>query len=71
MVTEKIAAHVNDNIRRVMDLGFLTVLVLFDYSKAFDTIDHTIILSILHNMGFQTQFLSGFMVICWIVYNRF
>ena len=37
-----------DNIYNSIDLGSLTLLVSLDLSPAFDTIDHSILLSILH-----------------------
>jgi len=40
-----------DDICRALDDGELTALVLLDYSKAFDTINHSLLLSILHFIG--------------------
>lgn len=43
--------HITDDIISATDRGKITLLVLLDYSKAFDTIDHQILLSILHYIG--------------------
>jgi len=44
-------ASICDDILRNTDNGFLTALVLLDYSKAFDNINHNLLLSILHYVG--------------------
>ncbi|GJQ87566.1 hypothetical protein Trydic_g4832 [Trypoxylus dichotomus] len=38
--------------KKNVDIGNLIVLVLLDSSKAFDRIDHSLLLAILHNIGF-------------------
>ena len=40
-----------DSIRRNMDAGQLTGAIFIDFHKAFDTIDHTILLDKLHLFG--------------------
>ncbi|GJQ81686.1 hypothetical protein Trydic_g8562 [Trypoxylus dichotomus] len=40
-----------DDILSASDIGDLTVLVLLDFSKAFDRIDHSLLLAILHYIG--------------------
>lgn len=57
---------VTDDILQATDQGLVTVLVLLDYSKAFDTVNHTKLLSILSDKGFSQNavqllgdFLSG------------
>jgi len=43
------------------DQGMVTLVVLLDYSAAFDTVDHSIALSILeHNFGVTSSSLSWF-----------
>lgn len=42
---------VTDDIIKSVDDGSMTVLVLLDYSRAFDTINHELLLSILHYIG--------------------
>lgn len=40
--------NITDDILTAIDKGMLTVLVMLDYSKAFDTISHRTLLAILH-----------------------
>ena len=44
-----------DDIKRAMNANEITLAVLIDYSKAFDTIDHTILLKKLIHFGFDTK----------------
>ena len=44
-------AAVSDDIFRATDCGQLTVLVLLDYSKAFDTVSHDLLISLLKYFG--------------------
>lgn len=46
---------VTDDIITATDDNNLTVLVLLDYSKAFDRINHQLLLAILHYIGFSTS----------------
>lgn len=46
---------VTDNIFKEIDNGNASVLVLLDYSKAFDTINHSLMLAILHFIGFSAN----------------
>ena len=41
-----------DDVRMGIDRGFVTVLVLFDFSKAFDSLSHSVILTCLRDLGF-------------------
>ena len=43
--------NVVDDVVRELDNGNVTVLCLLDYSKAFDTINHKLLRSILHHIG--------------------
>lgn len=47
--------NVTDYILRATDSGLSTVLVLLDYSKAFDTLNHKTLLLILKYVGFSTE----------------
>ena len=49
--TEFAVLSFSDNIRRNMDQGQLTSAVFIDLRKAFDTVDHAILLAKLSNMG--------------------
>lgn len=42
---------ITDSILSATDKGFVSVLTLLDFSKAFDTVDHNILTSILHYIG--------------------
>lgn len=44
-------ASITDDIISANDMGLATVLVLLDFSKAFDKINHNLLLSILHYIG--------------------
>jgi len=43
----------NDNIRRNLNAGKLTVIILLDYSKAFDTVNHDHLINALYDEGFN------------------
>lgn len=45
--------NVTDDIFRASDAGKVTVLILLDYSKAFDMINHKMLISILGHIGFK------------------
>ena len=49
--TEFAALSFSDNIRRNMDQGQLTGAVFIDLRKAFDTVDHAVLLDKLSNLG--------------------
>nr|CAI5828047.1 unnamed protein product [Callosobruchus analis] len=44
---------VTDDIIRATDSGKSSILLLLDYSKAFDTLNHDLLISILHFVGFS------------------
>jgi len=50
--TQTALLHLFDNVRLGVDKGYVTVLVLFDFSKAFDSLSHTVILTCLRDIGF-------------------
>ena len=56
--TQTVILNLTDIIRRGVELDFVTILLMFDFSKAFDTIDHTILLKRLHNLGFTHHVLQ-------------
>lgn len=45
--------NITDDIIKAIDMDKTTALILIDYSKAFDTIDHELLISILHFVGFS------------------
>ena len=49
--TELAALHLVDNITNQMDKGTIPINIYLDLSKAFDTLDHTILLHKLHYYG--------------------
>lgn len=51
--TQTALLNIMDDVRSAADRGELTVLVLFDFSKAFDTIEHRLLLAKLGNLGFS------------------
>lgn len=51
-------ADINDAVLGATDKGMLTVLVLLDYSRAFDTVRHETLLLILRSIGFAEQSVS-------------
>lgn len=50
---ESALADITDDVFRAYDKGDITLLVLLDFSKAFDTISHEILLAILRYIGFS------------------
>lgn len=53
-------AHVTDDIFKARDQKKLTFLILLDYSKAFDTLDHSLLLSILQYIGMSKYVIEFF-----------
>lgn len=51
--TQSVLLRILDDVRQGIDQGLVTVLVLFDFSKAFDTLNHSLILSQLRSFGFD------------------
>ncbi|KXJ15597.1 hypothetical protein AC249_AIPGENE10297 [Exaiptasia diaphana] len=54
------ALSFSDNIRRNMDQGQLTGAVFIDLRKAFDTVDHAVLLDKLSNLGILNKELDWF-----------
>lgn len=46
---------VTDDILSATDKGYITILTLLDYSKAFDTVDHGVLLDTLMSLGFCSE----------------
>lgn len=57
---ETAMAHIVDDILRAIDDNQITTLVLLDYSRAFDTLNHSLLLAILHYIGFGRDALNFF-----------
>ena len=53
----------SDNIYRPLDDGNIAIGILIDFAKAFDTVDHKIILSKLHRYGIRAHTNNFFMYI--------
>jgi hypothetical protein len=56
--TETALIKITDDIRSAMDRSQCTILTLFDFSKAFDTVNHDILLTKLKILGFSMSSLS-------------
>ena len=52
--------QLTDFILRGMEKGFHTGIILVDLQKAFDTLDHAIVLQKLYCIGLRSQSLNGF-----------
>lgn len=52
--------HITDDILRAWDDGKLTTMVLLDYSKAFDSLNHDILLAILNYIGLSRSSIKLF-----------
>lgn len=53
-------SNVTDDILRATDAGRVTILALLDFSKAFDTLNHKILLAILHFIGLSEEAVNFF-----------
>ncbi|XP_071650007.1 uncharacterized protein [Temnothorax longispinosus] len=51
--TQTALLRISHDIRRAVDLGEIIILVLFDFSKAFDTVSHPLLLKKLRKLGFS------------------
>ena len=56
--TDTALTYLSDSIRKNMDKGKLTGLILLDLQKAFDTVNHSILTSKLKYIGFDTNSVS-------------
>ena len=51
--TQSALLRVCHDVRHAVDMGRVAILVLFDFSKAFDTLSHSKLLIKLHGLGFS------------------
>lgn len=51
---------ITDDVRRAMDSRELTVMILLDFSRAFDSVHHELLLSILRSYNFSNNVVSWF-----------
>lgn len=58
--TTTVLANITDNILRALDAGQATALILLDFSKAFDTIDHNLLCAKLTYYGFDETAVNFF-----------
>ena len=58
--TDTCLTHLTDQIRFRMDRGFYTGRVMIDFQKAFDTVDHDILLQKLKALGFDPLAIKWF-----------
>lgn len=56
--TQSALLRLTDDIRRAIDERRVTILILFDFTKAFDTIRHSILLKKLRDIGFSSNALT-------------
>ena len=56
--TQTVLLKVVDDIKKGMDEHQVTVLVLFDFSKAFDMVDHFLLLTKMRNLNFSNPVLT-------------
>ena len=61
--TNTLLLKLRNNIRTAMKKSEVTLSILIDYPKAFDTIDHRIVLEKLQNMNFVKKLLKLLVVI--------
>ena len=71
-------AYVTDSIRESIDNRELSLLILYDFSKAFDRVDHKLLLAKLRQIGFSPfallwfeSYLSNRLQQVWIDYDIF
>ena len=56
--TQTALLQVTDTIRHGIENGLITLLVLFDFSKAFDSVNHSALLTELRKLGFNKEALK-------------
>lgn len=58
--TVSVLANITDDILKSLDDGYASLLVLLDFSKAFDTLDHTLLCAKLSYFGFNENCIKFF-----------
>ncbi|XP_071637527.1 uncharacterized protein [Temnothorax longispinosus] len=58
--TQSALLRVCDDIRRAIDNGHITIMILFDFSKAFDTVPHPLLCLKLKEVGFSDEAIMWF-----------
>ena len=58
--TDFCLSYLNDNILKGFDRGMMTGMILIDLQKAFDTIDHDVLLQKLYAIGFSKRTVNWF-----------
>lgn len=53
--TQTSLLRLNEDVRKAIDYRLVTILVLFDFSKAFDTVCHVTLLRKLRTLGFSIK----------------
>ena len=66
--TNTLLLKLKDDIRTAINRSEVTLIILIDYSKAFDTIDHRILLEKLQNMNFAKNTIK---IICSYLIERY
>ena len=56
--TETTLLKIHDDIIRAMGKGEVTLLVMLDYSEAFDTVNHTKLIEKMQKLGFSSKFIK-------------
>ena len=62
--TDSRLSHLQDKVAKEFDSGLLTGMIFSDLQKAFDTIDHKILIKKMKCMGFLIMLQNGLNVIC-------
>ena len=58
--TDFCLSYLNDKILKDFDKAMMTDVILIDLQKAFDTVDHDVLLQILYDIGFSKHAVNWF-----------
>ena len=61
--TATLLLKLHDDIRKAMKRSEVTIAIFTDYSKAFDTIDFSILIKKMHILNFSKRFYTGLLII--------